>query len=82
MSYEPIDATTKSGFLALAAAFGRDRAWETRIAQFEARYERDKDFRWHGDKWRKAADAARFERDYEATHPADCALMRAAGVGY
>jgi hypothetical protein len=77
-----IDPTTRSGFLEIASAFGRDRAHEARIATHAARYERDKDYRWHGERHLRALRTAEFERDYEVAHPVECALLRDAGIGY
>jgi hypothetical protein len=82
ITYEPLDATTKSGFLAIAEAFGRDRAWETRITQYDALYERDKDFRWWGEKWLRARRTAEFEREWERDNPGYAEILHEAGIGY
>jgi hypothetical protein len=79
---QAIDPITKSGFLELASAFGRPRAHEARIAAYDRLYERDKDFRWHGERWARAKRSAEFERDYEAANPGECQLLRDNGIGY
>lgn len=79
---EPIDPTSKEGFLELASAFGRERAHEARIACYAALYEANKDFRWHGEKFQRRLQTATFERDWELANPRDAALLREAGVSY
>lgn len=80
--FQVIDPLTRSGFLEIASAAGRERAHECRIAAYEILYERDRHYRWHGERWLKAKRAAEFERDYEMANPAACQLLRDAGVGY
>jgi hypothetical protein len=71
----PLDATTREGFLEIAAAFGRDRAHAARIAQLEALLDRDRDFRWFGSKWERLIWAAKFDRDWERDNPGFVDLM-------
>jgi hypothetical protein len=77
-----IDPTTRSGFLEIASAAGRERAHEARIAAYEHLAERDAHFRWHGVRWQRALQHAQFERDYEIANPAACQLLRDNGIGY
>jgi hypothetical protein len=77
-----IDPTTRSGFLEIASAAGRERAHECRIAAYEHLAERDGHFRWHGVKWQRALSRAQFELAYERANPQACELLRANGIGY
>jgi hypothetical protein len=68
-----IDPTTRAGFQEIAGAFGRDVAWERRIAAYERFIERDGFFRWHSLRWERAKAQAEFERNWERDNAATIA---------
>lgn len=73
-----LDMTTRAGFDEIASAFGRERAWEARIAALEAKVEESRDFRWFSLRWERALRNAQFERDWERANPEAAATLRQA----
>lgn len=59
-----LDPCTGEGFREIAEAFGKEKAWEARIARLEQKIAHTQWFRWHSRRWERALVDAKFQLDW------------------